>query len=249
MWYTAQRSAVGAASCLHATSEQEYWEIRNFGLRQPVAVVPNGVDVSCFPNVMRDRDNGGRTILYLGRIHPKKGVDRLISAWGELENKWPDWKLRVIGPDEGGYLNRLRVQTRELGLSRVTFEKPVFGEQKSAAYRTADVFVMPTLNENFAMTVAEALSQETPVICTKGAPWQGLEENRCGWWIDHGKDALTGALRDAMSKTSDELATMGIRGRAWMLKNFSWRSIASEMSSVYRWLSGQGSIPNCVRLD
>ena len=176
-------------------------------------------------------------------------MDGLISAWSELENHWPDWKLRIIGPDEGGYLDRLKAQTRNLSLRRVVFENPLFGEQKYEAYRTADIFVMPTLNENFAMTVAEALAQETPVICTKGAPWRGLEENRCGWWIDHGKDALRRGLSDAMSKTPDELAAMGIRGRAWMIRDFSWRSITLEMSSVYRWLSGPDSVPRCVRVD
>ena len=248
MWYVVQRAAVGAASCLHATSEQEYLEIRDFGLSHPVAVVPIGVDVPRLPSKQRER-HGGRTVLYLGRIHPKKGLDRLISAWGRLENDWPHWKLRIIGPDEGGYLNRLKLQARELSLRRVSFENPLFGDQKDEAYRTADVFVMPTLNENFAMTVAEALSHETPVICTKGAPWQGLEENRCGWWIDHGKDALTRGLVDAMSRTPDELTAMGVRGRSWMIKSFSWRSIALEMSSVYRWLSDQSSVPHCVRFD
>jgi glycosyltransferase involved in cell wall biosynthesis len=248
MWYAAQKSAVDAASCLHATSEQEYSEIRDFGLRQPVAVIPNGVDVASVPSGVPER-RGGRTALYLGRIHPIKGLDRLISAWGELEDNWPDWKLRIIGPDEGGYLNRLKHQTKELGLRRVSFEGSLFGSHKHNAYRSADIFVMPTLNENFAMTVAEALSQETPVICTKGAPWAGLEVNRCGWWVDHGKDALTRGLVDAMSKAPDELAAMGARGRAWMIKSFSWRSIAMEMSAVYAWLSGNGSLPRCVHLD
>jgi glycosyltransferase involved in cell wall biosynthesis len=247
MWYAVQKAAVEAASCLHATSEQEYLEIRDFGLRRPVAVVPNGVDVPAVQE--RNHDSGERTLLYLGRIHPKKGLDRLISAWGELENNWPDWKLRIIGPDEGGYLDRLKLQARNLGVCRVSFENPLFGEQKQTAYRSADLFVMPTLNENFAMTVAEALAQGTPVICTKGAPWRGLEDHGCGWWIDHGRDALAGSLKLAMSKTPEELATMGVRGRTWMIRSFSWQSVALEMSSVYHWLCGARSIPPCVRFD
>ena len=248
MWYAAQKSAVDAASCLHATSEQEYLEIRNFGLRQPVAIVPNGVDVPPAPRgVTKRRD--GCTVLYLGRIHPKKGLDRLISAWGEVEKNWPNWKLRIIGPDEGGYLDRLKRQAKELGLRRVSFEDALFGDQKHEAYRAADVFVMPTLNENFALTVAEALAQETPVICTKGAPWPGLEVNRCGWWVDHGNDALSRALVDAMSKPAVELAAMGTRGRAWMIRNFSWRTMALEMSAVYHWLSGESALPRCVHIE
>jgi glycosyltransferase involved in cell wall biosynthesis len=247
MWYALQRSAVRAASCLHATSEQEYQEIRAFGLRIPIAVVPNGVDVPSLQYTSPVR-RSERTILYLGRIHPKKGLDCLIAAWHRLERQWPDWGLRIIGPDEGGYLDRLKHQAMVLGLRRVSFEAPLFGDQKDEAYRAADIFVLPTLNENFAMTVAEALSQGTPVICTKGAPWQGLETKRCGWWINHGIDALVDSLFDAMSTTRDELAAMGSRGRAWMIRDFSWRSIALEMSEVYRWVSGQGPVPHCVRL-
>jgi len=245
MWHVFQARAVEVVSCFHATSEQEYQEIREFGLRQPVAVVPNGIAVPGTPIVTHECQKN-RTALYLGRVHPKKGLDRLIVAWKKVEGQHPGWSLRIVGPDEGGYMERLRRQAFELGLGRVSFEKPLFGASKDEAFRTADIFVFPTLNENFGMTVAEALAQGTPVICTKGAPWRGLETHRCGWWIDHGPEQLAVSLAHAMSMKSHELAAMGSRGYEWMREDYSWESKARMMSDVYRWLSGALPMPDFV---
>src|SRR5262249_42895088 len=150
-----------------------------------------------------------RTAIYVGRIHPKKGLDRLVAAWGMIEAQRPGWRLRIIGRGSGQYLDQLRQQAIGLGLSRLFFEDALFGEAKDAAFRTSDVFVFPTLNENFGLTVAESLAQGTPVICTKGAPWAGLESNHCGWWIDHGPEALAKALVAALSMPPEELRAMG----------------------------------------
>lgn len=245
MWHLLQKRAVSAAACLHATSEQEYEEIRQYGLRQPVAVVPNGIDVPVA--LARRGTRGMRTVLYLGRIHPKKGLDRLVAAWQQIEPLRPDWTLRIVGPDENRYRDRLKQQALSLGLRRIVFADPLFGDLKREAYQAAEIVVLPTLNENFGMTVAEALAHGTPVICTKGAPWEGLETNACGWWIDQGVASLSNALNRATSIPSDELIAMGNRGRDWMARDFSWTAIASKMAAVYSWLSANTSIPTWVR--
>jgi len=131
---------------------------------------------------------------------------------------------------------------------RVSIEGPVAGDAKTAAYREADLFVLPTLNENFAITVAEALSFGTPVIATKGAPWRGLASEGCGWWVDHGVEPLAAALTDAMAMGRRALQTKGAKGRAWMKRDFSWDCVAHDMLDVYRWLSSGGEVPSTVRL-
>ncbi|HET9160283.1 MAG TPA: glycosyltransferase, partial [Caulobacteraceae bacterium] len=108
--------------------------------------------------------------------------------------------------------------------------------------------VLPTLNENFALTVAEALASGLPVVVTKGAPWSDVEVQGCGWWVDVGAEPLTEGLRAAMSLTDERLRAMGEAGRAWMARDFSWAHIAREMLAVYRWLSGEGERPACVKL-
>jgi glycosyltransferase involved in cell wall biosynthesis len=247
-WAALQRSAVAAASCLHATSEQEYRDIRSFGLRQPVAIVPNGIDVprsASAPKAM----NGLRTVLYLGRLHPKKGVDQLINAWARLESKYPDWQLKIVGPSDSSYAGMLQRLIESSGLSRVHLVGALYGTDKIRAYEKAHLFVLPTFHENFAMTVAEALAFGTPVISTKGAPWAGLETHGCGWWIDHGVDSLASALNHAMKLDLDRLAKMGQSGRDWMRREFSWDSIAQAMVSVYGGLARCGEWPSCVITD
>lgn len=246
MWALAQKQALQAAACLHATSAQERDEIRAAGLTNPVAVIANGIDVPELPLPPPLPPGAPRTVLHLGRLHPKKGIDRLLHAWAKVEPAHPGWRLQIAGPSENGYGAELAALAQGLALARVTFTGPLYGEEKRAAYRAAGVFVLPTLNENFGLVVAEALASGTPVICSKGAPWQGLESERCGWWVDHGPEPLAAALDRAMRLPPAELSEMGGRGRRWMQRDFSWESVASQMSDVYRWCAGAGPLPATV---
>lgn len=244
VWAMMQKQAAASAAMLHATSEEECEEIRAMGLVNPVAVIPNGIDV---PPLSRSAAGAVRTVLSLGRVHPKKGLDRLIRAWGQLGPEAEGWRLRIVGPSEAGCADDLRALTHALGLQTVAIENSLFGEAKLAAYREADLFALPTLNENFAMTVAEALAAGTPVISTKGAPWAGLEVEGCGWWVDHGEAAMAAALTNAMTRPREDLAAMGERGRAWMQRDFSWDRIGRDMLEAYRWIRLGGDRPATVR--
>ncbi len=248
-WALLQRSALAYATCYHATSEQEVEDIRAYGLKAPVAVVPNGIDIP--PEPPRPTDGGAthRTVLHLGRIHPKKGIDRLLHAWQRVAGNHSDWRLRIVGPSELGHVQQLEALARELGLSNVGFDGPLFGAEKLAAYREAELFVLPTLHENFGMVVAESLAAGTPVICTKGAPWGGLDTHGCGWWIDHGAEPLAAALDNAMRHDREVLAAFGARGRDWMARHYSWAGTAADMLDVYNWCNGNGDRPSTIVVD
>ena len=214
-WALLQGPVIRGAACIHATSDQEYEEIRSFGLANPVAVIPNGIDLPEVP-AGRRMSAAQRVVLSLGRVHPKKGLAHLIRAWSKVEASCLDWRLRIAGPPEAGHDDELRALAMALGLSRVSVEGPIYGEAKTIAYQDADVFVLPTLNENFGLTVAEALAAGTPAISTKGAPWSGLDGEGCGWWIDHGVEPLAAALAHAIELPPATLKAMGAKGRRWM---------------------------------
>jgi glycosyltransferase involved in cell wall biosynthesis len=235
------------ARCFHATSDAEAQDIRALGFDQPVAVVPNGIDV---PHRGSPQERT-KSILFLGRVHPVKGVPLLLKAWAAVEHDFPAWTLRIAGSDAGyygvsGHLSEVKTLAKQLGLARVDFAGEVLGDNKRSLLQSASVFVLPTKGENFGIAVAEALAHGMPAIVTKGAPWQGLEENRAGWWIDFGVDALVHALRQAIRTPPDELAAMGTRGRVWMIRDFSWEVIGQKMAETYRWLGGNSPRPTWV---
>lgn len=245
-WHLLQAPMLRAAACFHATAESEYEDIRRLDFKQPVCILPNGIDV---PPLETISNNGRRQLLYLGRIHPIKGIDNLLHAWQAVEHRFPDWELHIAGPDNGGHLAAMQTLAAQLRLEHVIFRGALFGEEKLRAYRTASLFVLPTHSENFGMTVAEALAAGTPAIVTKGAPWQGLDKQGAGWWIDIGVDPLVVCLEQVLATPPTQLAEMGRSGREWMLRDFSWESIADQLSGVYRWLLKGGETPPCVRLD
>ncbi len=242
-----QDRALRSVTCFHATAESELEDIRAFGLTQPVAVIPNGIDLPSLDNARTHTPAANPYILSLGRVHPKKALDRLITAFATNAQKFPQWRLRIVGPSEQGYSAVLRGLAERLGVSgQVSIEQPVFNTAKVELMRSAELFALSTLHENFAMTVAESLAAETPVISTYGAPWAGLTSNGCGWWIDYGEKPIAEALEVAMSLSSAERRLMGRRGRKWMQSDFAWAGIAAKMEQLYSWLLGEGSQPNFV---
>jgi glycosyltransferase involved in cell wall biosynthesis len=243
-WLLAQRGAVADAALLHATSEQEYRDIRAFGLRQPVVVIPNGVDV---PETLARRRRGGRRrLLYLGRLHPIKGLETLLQAWAQVAPEFDDWELRLVGPGEEAYVARLTRLAADLRLPRVAFAGPSYGAEKTREYQSAELYVLPSLSENFGMSVAEALAHGLPVITTHGAPWSGVEARDCGWWVPGATEAIAWALRQALAKNPPALAQMGARGRDWMLANYSWKSVARSMEQAYEWIRHGGELPDTM---
>lgn len=252
-WNLLQGPVIRLAACIHATSAQEYEELRAFGLRHPIAIVPNGIDLpeevrGPVPDA-RECAARERIVLSLGRLHPKKGLETLLQAWAKVEPVFRAWRLSLIGPGDERYIGELRALSRTLGLGRVSFGRPVYGAAKWDAYRAADVFVLPSLNENFGLTVAEALAAGTPVIATMGTPWRRVEREGCGWWVEPAPAALAATLASVMAVPRAALREMGMKGRAWMARDFSWSRVACDMGDLYAWLAGGAEQPPSVRLE
>lgn len=246
VWFWKQKRALAAATCFHATAESELEDIRRLGFSSPVAVIANGIDV---PSEPRYPLLNKRRLLFLARIHKKKGVDILLKAWARLEERYPGWELTIAGPDDGrNYLNDMKQLAAALQLRNVEFSGPVYGKEKKNLLLSSDLYVLPTHSENFGMTVAEALAHGVPAIVTKGAPWQELEDRQCGWWIDLNENSITACLDQALARDDSDLRAMGERGRNWMSQQYSWSSVAEKMKDTYSWLLGNGELPTWVSL-
>jgi glycosyltransferase involved in cell wall biosynthesis len=245
-WPLVQRPALEAVTCFHATAESEYRDVREAGFRQPVAIVPNGIDL---PTWQPRISPSPRTLLFLGRIHPVKGLDTLLRAWQVVMSKFPEWQLRIAGPDNAGYLGQMRRLAAELRLERLEFAGALYGTDKWQAYQQADLFVLPTHSENFGMSVAESLAAGTPAIVTKGGPWEALNNHRAGWWIESGMESLVATLESTLSVSFEELQAMGLRGREWMEREFSWRRTGQMMAETYRWILQGGQMPDWIYVD
>jgi glycosyltransferase involved in cell wall biosynthesis len=247
-WTLLQGPAYAGASAWHATSTAEAEEVRAFGVRAPIAVVPNGIDLPQIDVSSGRREGPGRTLLFIGRVHPIKGLLDLIAAWARLGDERPDWTLRIVGPDERGHRAELETMAARLGAHRIKFCGPAYGEDKAAVLRAADLFVLPSRNENFGLAAAEALAAGVPAIVSRGAPWAGLETERCGWWVERAPEPLFTALRTATALPDAERRAMGLRGRGWMARDFGWDSVAAKMLELYRWVAGGAARPHFVSL-
>jgi glycosyltransferase involved in cell wall biosynthesis len=248
-WIIGQGACLRQAKCFHATSEAEYIEIRRMGYRTPVSIVPNGVSIPKMAQETGRQDKPRRELLFLGRLHPVKGVDLLLKSWKRIEQSFPEWDLKVFGPGCDKYLSQTKNLAQKLEVQRAYFCGPTYGKEKQKVFESAELYILPTQTENFGLTVAEALAHGVPVIVTKGAPWEGVVERKCGWWIDRSVQAVADALKIALSRSPGELHEMGLRGRKWMEDDFSWSRIGDMMFETYEWLVKGAKRPDCVMLD
>ena len=250
-WMLYQKSDLKKATAFHATAHSEAESIRRLGFKQPIAVIPNGVEFPLFKPSIGSKDkestfeDAKKTALFLSRIHPKKGLPMLLNAWKAVAPK--DWNLLIAGNDDGGYVQTLLEQIQHLGLSdQVQFVGSLFGEAKQQAYENADLFVLPSYSENFGIVVAEALSYGVPVLTTKGCPWQELETEKCGWWVEPTLEDIQEGLGKALSTPASQLKIMGESGRQLIEKKYQWDGIAARMQTFYQWLLSGGETPEFV---
>ncbi len=242
-----QRRDLESVAVFIATAEQEAESIRRVGLRQPIAVIPNGVDIPLLEGLTSHTQYGERReriALFMSRLHPIKNLKGLLAAWSSLG--LDGWRLVVAGPDEVGHRAELEREVRALRLgSCVEFVGEVEGKDKERLFRSAHLFVLPSFSENFGIVVAEAMSYGLPVIATHGTPWAELARRDCGWWVPPTPDGIANALRLAVGMNDEQRAAMGARARTYA-REFDWSDIARKTAGVYDWILGRGPRPKCV---
>jgi glycosyltransferase involved in cell wall biosynthesis len=237
------------AACLRALTEAEAQSIRSYGLSNPICVIPNGVDLPDFGESQAKTQSANRkTLLYLGRLHPKKNISNLIRAWNETfksqRSSGDRWVLAIAGWDQGGYEAQLRQLTTDLGLlTSVIFLGPQFGADKSECYRACDAFILPSLSEGLPMTVLEAWAHAKPVLMTPECNLPEGFEVHAALRIGTTPEEIAPGLKVLREMSDDDRSQMGNRGRAFVATKFSWPGIGEQMRAVYEWMLSGGSPP------
>lgn len=241
-----------STTCLHALSLDEATSIRNLGLTNPICIIPNGIELpSGIDAPSTELPNSPKTLLYLGRLHPIKNLVGLLRAWRELCQQSPaltrEWQLVLAGWSQQGHAELLGEFCTMHGLKEsVRFIGPQFNEHKARAYRTADAFVLPSLNEALPMVVLEAWAYGLPVAMTPECHLQVGYGAGAAIPIASEATAMVEGLRKLLSMTDAERRAMGERGYQLVRARFVWSKIAHEMAAVYHWLLGLGAVPDCV---
>lgn len=227
-----QKRGLQVADIIHATAESEKVNLMALGWNKNITVIPNCVRIDEIQ--LKSSWQRGKNILFLSRVHVKKGINFLIEAASQLKEELTGYTITIAGPGDESYIKELKQMTVHHGISQLfRFIGPVFNEKKWSLYHHADLFVLPTHSENFGIVVAEALACGVPVITTTGTPWKKLDTNHCGWWIPIGTQPLTEALRQFLKLDEEELKRMGQNGRKLIEDCYSSESVVKMFMQLY----------------
>lgn len=222
-WERVCRGILPPRTALHVTSEEEASQSAPRLGNLPAWLIPNGVDIPVLPTP--PSNSGVLTILFIGRLDPKKGIENLIEATAALD--LANWRLKIAGQGDSAYVAKLRRLATD---PRVEFCGYLEGQQKYQAFANSDMVVVPSYSENFGLVVAETLAHARPVIASRGTPWREVEDRGCGLWVNNDPSSLALAIKKLSQ--SDRIE-MGHRGRKWMAADFSWQERARSMVSLY----------------
>jgi glycosyltransferase involved in cell wall biosynthesis len=233
-WWLYQQRDLRLANGVHVTSAPEERTVQRLQFRMPVRMIPNGIECPPLEDWRNTYKEGTERIaLFVGRLHPVKGLPMLLEAWAQVRPA--GWILKITGPDEAGHLAELQALREKWMLTDlVQFTGSLENDALKGAYRSADLFVLPSYTENFGMAVGEAMSWSLPVIATKGTPWEILVRRDCGWWVDTKVSGLAAGLEAAISLPSAKLLEMGRRGRAVAEEQFEWTAITRQFIKFYQ---------------
>jgi len=257
-WVYEYRNLTGA-TCLHALTEDEARSMRAFGLSNPIAVVPNGILPSsprAFTSLperpARSCAPRPHTLLFLARLHPKKGLENLLGAWHDLQAMpaAQGWHLQIAGWSEDGHEAELKALAHALDIEQsISFIGPRFDQDKEALFGSAAAFILPSFSEGMPMTVLEAWAAGLPVVMTRECNLSIGFRDGAALEIRPQRESIAAGLRQLFAMTDDELTAMGSKGRMLVEREFLVSRTALRMAEVYRWVLGGGSPPSCVMTD
>ncbi|HZI31237.1 MAG TPA: glycosyltransferase [Candidatus Binatia bacterium] len=316
-WALFERDHLRGANCLRALCASEAQSIRQLGLKNDIAIIPNGIDLpqnekaeilkaetlkadkiktadhdlritTCGPDQVLQAERlktemlknganapwegyvepGKKVLLFLSRIHPKKGLVNLLKAWEE-DRRWKmedgrsdEWVLAIAGWEQGGHEAELKRLCSELqipfadirepksvvrGPWSVVFLGPQFNAAKAACYRNCDAFVLPSFSEGLPMVVLEAWAHSKPVIMTPECNLPEGFQAAAALRAEATEAGILSGLRELQRMTDSERLAMGTRARRLVEERFTWERVGEQLRAVQEWILGGGAKPECVR--
>ncbi len=239
------------ANCIHALCKEEHDAIRAIGLKNPIAIIPNGVELPVNGNhsaIAKSNGKETKKLLFLARIHQKKGIDNLLEAWAQLKPNYDNWELVIAGETKDTeYMQQLLSIRKRLEIENTaSFIGGKYGAAKQAVLKDADAYILPSFSEGLPMSVLEAWSFHLPALTT---PYCNLPEGYSGnaaIKIDTSPESIAEGIRKIIALSPSERKAMGNRGYELVKERFSWTRVANEMTELYNWVSGKAERPAFV---
>jgi glycosyltransferase involved in cell wall biosynthesis len=257
-WNLFQKRGLQKASLVHVTCVEEYNAVRGLGITSPIAIVPHGInydDYQSLPDKNKAIEHLGlssdkKYILFMSRLHKKKGLDLLLEVWPEIVKEYPSWCLLIVGPDYSKYTDRISTLAADKNISgNIKALGMVTGHDKKSVFSASEFFVLPSFTENFGVVIGEALAAGLPAITTTGTPWSEINTHNCGKYIALSKENLLQALQEMMSLDSETLTAMSNNGKSLIKNNYSWSAQAVKFGQAIDFVLKGKPAPDIVYLD
>ena len=235
VWRLFQKSMLNKANFVHVTSKDEKRVLQGLGITTPIVVVPNGMPIQDSGDISVSHHTDEIRVLFLSRLHPKKGLEILFEAWTKFLINCPKAILTVVGSGEPEYVLKLKDTVKKLRISdSVKFIGHV-GNSKiiNNFYKNNDLFILPSFSENFGMSILESLMFGCPVIVSKNTPWKDVVSYRCGWWIDLSVNEVQAALEEFLqldSKSRLEMKSQCVK----LAATFDLSQLGQDINVAYR---------------
>ena len=228
-----QKIALNLSDSIVCNSKKEVENVRRLVPNGRLSCLYNPVELNRISTILahhEKKNQSSKTLLFLSRYHPIKGIEKLLTAWSQLRPS--GWRLLMHGVGDDSYFQFLQKVIRELGLvDLVSLNGPLYGDLKYHAIKDSDVVVLPSYSENFGLVVAEALAIGVPVITTTGTPWGEIAEKKCGWICDLNSGSLLESLKAATSCDKETLTEIGMRGRDYIAR-FDIKNVVSDYQNI-----------------
>lgn len=250
-----QKKYIHQATAFRALCDAEKEAIRQFGYKGPIAVIPNGVNITELEEQQDDEfkaqitsiKSDRKVMLFLSRIHPKKNLIALIKAWKKIKKYRKDWLLVIAGPDELGHGNEIKHCVEELELqNEIKLTGPLYGAQKSEWLRQADGFILPSMSEGFPIVLLEAAAMKLPCIQTPQCHFRELVQAGGSLMTTTKAKDIALSMIEFIQLSEEEREQMGANGRKLIESSYTWPDISEKADRFFDHLINGSKIPEFV---